>query len=85
MNPRSRKLKQFYMLLHSHGMIEYTYYENDSVTGNKTTLLYIGTKNTTTVPTSIDENTVDSIGIYTFMGNTTLTSVEIPNSITSID
>lgn len=88
MNPRSSKLKRFYMLLHSGGSAPsmfFTYYENDSVTGNITTLLCIGSEETVTVPTSIDDKAVDSIGIYTFMENTNLTSVEVQSNIQSID
>lgn len=85
MNPRSKNMKKFYMLLHALDKKAFTYYTNDETTGNITTLSYISNKPDVVVPTSIDGFDLDVIGIHTFMGNTNITSVSIPNTITSID
>ena len=85
MNIRSKNIKKFYYLLHNGKPIDYTYYFNDEPNTTISTLLYIGKSTETQVPLTIDNNTVNIIGIFTFCENKQVTSVEIPNGIIEIE
>lgn len=60
----------------------YQYYVNDD--GTVTTVYYYGTKKDVVVPSKIDGKKVTCIGADTFLDNFEITSVKIPDTVTSI-
>lgn len=82
MNFRERELRKFYMSLKSSEPMEFLWYTNGSNT--QTTLRYYGSKSKVKIPSSIEDITVTEIECTTFYGDTNITNVVIPNSITKI-
>ena len=87
MNPRMRNLKRFYLSIpKASGAEMFLYYENNTAGTNITTEKYLGNSTQLTIPSTIDEKTVTTIGTFTFMDlDVNITNATIPNSVTKID
>ena len=83
MNYRQRQLRKFYMAFTVPQVIEFLWYTNGNST--QTTLRYYGSGTSVRIPQKLDDVNVTQLECTTFYGNTTLTSVTIPDGITKIN
>jgi hypothetical protein len=61
----------------------YTYYQNEN--NNMTTISYFSNKSDVQFPTTLGGVTVDTIGSFTFCGDKTISSIDIPNNVTTVE